>query len=83
MIQDLLSNSAKVESLHPLFPNAFQWLKNFKCDQPDGKYEICGQDCVAGVQRYKTKPAVEKMGSAQGVRRYTSRVCRTRVLRSP
>jgi YhcH/YjgK/YiaL family protein len=67
MIQDLLSNSGKIESLHPLFPNAFQWLKNFKSDQPDGKYEICGQDCIAGVQRYQTKPAVEKKWEAHKV----------------
>jgi len=67
MIQDLLIHSDKIIKLHPLFPQAFQWLKCFNTSTPDGKYEIAGQDCVAGVQRYQTKPASEKKWEAHKV----------------
>ncbi len=60
MIHDLLSQSATYEKLHPLFPLAFAWLKNFDPQTPDGKYAIKGDDLVAGVQRYRTKPTAEK-----------------------
>jgi len=67
MIQDLLIHSRRIENLHPYFPNAFQWLKSFDPKTPDGKYEIVGADCVAGVQRYPTKPTTDKKWEAHQV----------------
>ncbi len=67
MIQDLLTHSQRIENLHPYFPQAFQWLKSFNVNTPDGKYEIVGQDCVAGVQRYQTKPTADKKWEAHQV----------------
>lgn len=67
MIHDLLIHSAKYEKLHPHFPAAFAWLKAFNTSTPDGKYEIAGTDCVAGVQRYITKPSSEKKWEAHQV----------------
>jgi YhcH/YjgK/YiaL family protein len=67
MIQDQLIYSDRIERLHPYFPQAFQWLKSFDPNTPDGKYEIVGQDCVAGVQRYQTKPTAEKKWEAHQV----------------
>lgn len=67
MIQDLLTHSERIEKLHPYFPAAFQWLKSFNPKTPDGKYEIVGADCVAGVQRYPTQPTVEKKWEAHQV----------------
>ena len=67
MIQDLLTHSERIEKLHPYFPAAFQWLKSFDPKTPDGKYEIVGADCVAGVQRYPTQPTVEKKWEAHQV----------------
>lgn len=67
MIQDLLIHSHRSENLHPYFFQAFQWLKAFNPNTPDGKYEIVGQDCVAGVQRYQTQPTTEKKWEAHQV----------------
>jgi len=67
MIQDLLIHSDRVRNLNPFFPQAFDWLKSFKPNTPDGKYEIAGADCVAGVQRYQTRPASEKKWEAHKV----------------
>lgn len=67
MIQDLLSNSSRIENLHPLFPSAFAWLKSFDPKTLDGKYEITGPDCVAGVQRYRTLPTRDKKWEAHRV----------------
>ena len=67
MIHDLLIHSAKYQNLHPHFAAAFNWLKNFDINTPDGKYEITGADCVAGVQRYTTKPSAEKKWEAHQV----------------
>lgn len=67
MIHDSLSQSLVYEKLHPLFPQAFDWLKKFDPQTPDGKYSIQGDDLVAGVQRYLTKPAEEKKWEAHRV----------------
>jgi len=67
MIHDLLIHSVKYEKLHPDFPAAFAWLKAFDTSTPDGKYEIAGTDCVAGVQRYTTKPSSEKKWEAHRI----------------
>jgi len=59
-----LSASASYESLHPLFPKAFAYLRAFDVSTADGKYELQGQDLVAIVQRYRTAPSAEKLWEA-------------------
>lgn len=67
MILDQLSASAAYESLHPLFPKAFAYLRTFDVKTEDGKYELQGQDLVAIVQRYRTAPAADKLWEAHQV----------------
>jgi len=67
MILDQLSASAAYESLHPLFPQAFAYLRAFDVHTADGKYELRGQDLVAIVQRYRTAPSADKMWEAHQV----------------
>jgi YhcH/YjgK/YiaL family protein len=67
MILDQLSASAAYESLHPLFPQAFAYLRSFDAKTPDGKYELQGQDLVAIVQRYRTAPSSDKLWEAHQV----------------
>lgn len=67
MILDQLSASAAYESLHPLFPKAFAYLRAFDVKTEDGKYELQGQDLVAIVQRYRTAPSAEKLWEAHQV----------------
>ena len=64
MIVDQLSASAAYESLHPLFPRAFAYLRSFDVKTEDGKYELQGQDLVAIVQRYQTAPSADKLWEA-------------------
>jgi len=67
MIVDQLSASTAYESLHPLFPKAFAYLRTFDPKTPDGKYELFGQDLVAIVQRYQTATSVDKLWEAHQV----------------
>lgn len=67
MILDQLSASAAYESLHPLFPKAFAYLRSFDVGTPDGKYELQGPDLVAIVQRYQTAPSADKLWEAHQV----------------
>jgi len=60
MIQDRLDHCADYAALHPLFPAAFDYLKNFDPNTPDGKYEIKGSRLFASVQRYETAPEATK-----------------------
>lgn len=64
MIVDQLSASAAYESLHPLFPKAFAYLRAFDVKTDDGKYELQGPDLVAIVQRYRTASSAEKLWEA-------------------
>lgn len=64
MILDQLSASSAYESLHPLFPKAFAYLRSFDANTPDGKYELQGPDLVAIVQRYRTASSAEKLWEA-------------------
>jgi YhcH/YjgK/YiaL family protein len=64
MILDQLSASGAYESLHPLFPKAFSYLRSFDVSTADGKYELQGQDLVAIVQRYRTAPSADKLWEA-------------------
>jgi len=67
MMLDQLSASAAYESLHPLFPQAFAYLRAFDPKTVDGKYELQGQDLVAIVQRYQTAPSADKLWEAHQV----------------
>lgn len=60
MIQDRLDHCAQYTALHPLFPAAFDYLKQFDPNTPDGKYEIAGPSLYASVQRYETAPEESK-----------------------
>ena len=67
MILDQLSASAAYDSLHPLFPKAFAYLRSFDVKTEDGKVELQGQDLVAIVQRYQTAPSAEKLWEAHQI----------------
>lgn len=54
MIYDTLANSGRYEGVHPKFPQAFGFLREFNSSTPDGRHDIDG-DCVfALVQSYQT-----------------------------
>jgi len=67
MIIDQLSASAAYEPFHPLFPQAFAYLRSFDVKTEDGKYELQGQDLVAIVQRYQTAPTADKLWEAHQI----------------
>ena len=67
MILDSLAHAATYAPLHPLFPAAFDYLKNFDPATPDGKYEIDGTRLYASVQRYDTAPEDTKSWEAHRV----------------
>ncbi|MCX6968429.1 MAG: YhcH/YjgK/YiaL family protein [Verrucomicrobia bacterium] len=64
MIIDSLAHCANYLPLHPLFPAAFDYLKQFDPTTPDGKYEIDGKRLFALVQRYETAPEAAKSWEA-------------------
>lgn len=61
MIVDDLANSAVYEKLHPLFPQAFAWLRQVvaQAELPEGGIEIDGRRIHAGMTRRNGKPADE------------------------
>lgn len=67
MILDSLTHSAAYSSLHPLFPVAFENLRQFDAATPDGKYELDGTRLYAAVQRYDTAPKENKKWEAHRV----------------
>lgn len=67
MILDQLANAKNYWSLHPLFPAAFNYLRAFDPSTPDGKYELSGNNLVAMVDRYVTKPITDKEWEAHNV----------------
>ncbi len=60
MILDSVSNSHLYEKLGPRFVRAFEYLRSFKSDTPDGKYELDGDKVYALVQSYNTSAPVGK-----------------------
>jgi YhcH/YjgK/YiaL family protein len=69
MIFDTLEHAACYESLHPLFAQAFAFLrKAVEEDLPVGRYELQGSDLYAMVQEYDAKP--REQGRFEGHRRY-------------
>jgi len=67
MILDQLSTSSAYESLHPLFPKAFAYLRGFDVKTEDDKYELQGDDLVAIVQRYQTATTADKLWEAHQI----------------
>lgn len=68
MIKDSLSQADRHYAVHPLFPAAFDYLKNFDPSVADGRYEIDGQRAYAVVQSYETAAPEKKKLEAH--RRY-------------
>ena len=64
MILDRLDNWQAHAASHPLFPQAFAWLRSIDAAIPDGKYPIAGEALVGGVNRYRTAPYAEKAWEA-------------------
>lgn len=62
MILDNLTNSEKYSTLHPLFGQAFDYLKNFGSRQiVEGKQEILGSDLFALVSLHDNYDANKKL----------------------
>lgn len=59
MIFDHISQSASYAGLGPRFAKAFDFLRTFSRETPDGRYELEGSDLFALVQTNQTKPAAE------------------------
>jgi YhcH/YjgK/YiaL family protein len=61
MIIDDLTNSEHYKKIHPLFPEAFNRLRQFaiRNDLPEGGIEIDGERIHAGISRRNGKPAAE------------------------
>ncbi len=60
MILDTLQNSNLYEKLGPRIARGLQYLRTFKMDTPDGKYELDGDNVFALVQSYTTSPGKGK-----------------------
>ena len=67
MILDTLAHSANYTALHPLFPAAFDFLKQFDPNTPDGKIELDGKRLYAVAQRYETAPDQTRLWEAHRV----------------
>lgn len=57
MISDTISNSHLYEKMGPRFARAFEYLRSFKPETADGRYDLDGDKVFALVQSYETKPA--------------------------
>lgn len=69
MILDSLNNTAKTESLHPLFKRAFDYIKNTDFSKmEDGKYEIDGERLFANIASLTGKE--KKEAAIETHRRY-------------
>jgi biofilm protein TabA len=68
MIFDTLAHSARYETLHPLFPKTFAFLRTVDGTQAVGRHDLEGDACFALVQTYATKPLDQALFEAH--RRY-------------
>ena len=64
MILDKLDNWQAHAVTHPLFPQAFAWLKSLDASIADGKYPIVGDNLVGSLNRYRTAPYADKQWEA-------------------
>lgn len=60
MILEQLDNWQVHAAAHPLFPQAFAWLRSIDASIADGKYPIAGDNLVGSVNRYRTAPYADK-----------------------
>jgi len=68
MIADTFEQRRRYTSLSPRFATAFEFLENLPAGQPDGRYDIDGDNCFALVQTHTTRLAAQAMFEAH--RRY-------------
>lgn len=68
MIVDSLDQAGRYTPIHLLFKPAFEYLRGFKPNTPDGRHEIMGDRMFSLPQTYQTVPASEKKFEAH--RRY-------------
>jgi biofilm protein TabA len=59
MITDTLAQSHRYIGLSPRFAAAFEFLRQLSARQPDGRYDLDGDNCFALVQTYTTRPLAE------------------------
>lgn len=59
MIIDTLSQFHRYSSLSPRFAAALEFLKKLPPDKAAGRYELDGDNCIALVQSYTTKPVAQ------------------------
>lgn len=64
MILDRLDNWQAHAAAHPLFPQAFAWLRSIDASIADGKYPIAGDNLVGSVNRYRTALYADKQWEA-------------------
>ena len=60
MIYDQLPRQGLYRAVHPLLPQAFDYLLGFDTGIPDGKYELKGDKLFALVQSYETAAETSK-----------------------
>jgi len=64
MILDHISNASIYRSLHPLWEQAFDYLRNFDLRTPAGRYDLAGDSLYALVQSYTpADPATKRFES--------------------
>jgi YhcH/YjgK/YiaL family protein len=59
MIADAFEQHHRYASLSPRFTAAFEFLGKFPASEPDGRYDIDGNDCFALAQSYVTRPLAQ------------------------
>ena len=60
MIFDALANAQAYRHLGPRIARGLDWLADFSPQQPDGRYDIDGDNLFALVQSYDTVPPADK-----------------------
>lgn len=64
MITDTLTQSGRYLNLSARFAGAFEFLRNLSATQPNGRYELEGDNCFALVQSYTTRPLAQALFEA-------------------
>lgn len=60
MIYDIIDNAEKYFAKNDKFYRAIKYAVEFDLTQPNGSYEVDGQNIVAKVQGYSTSPAEQR-----------------------
>ena len=61
MITDTFDQRQRYLGLSPRFADAFNFLQKLPASQPDGRYDIDGDNCFALVQTYTTRPLAQAL----------------------